>query len=52
MIELVVGIMVNGLELFLIERWLKTRRTTVTCRPRVTWSGDHRMSEIHLAQGR
>ena len=29
----------------------ETRRTTVTCRPRVTWSGHHRMSEIHeLAQ--
>ena len=28
----------------------ETRRTTVTCR-RVTWSGHHRMSEIHeLAQ--
>ena len=31
----------------------ETRRTPVTCRPRVTWSGDHRMSEIHeLAQPR
>ena len=31
----------------------ETGRTTVTCRPRVTWSGDHRMSEIHkLAQRR
>ena len=33
--------------------WQKaeTRRTTVTCRPRLTWPGDHRMSEIHeLAQ--
>ena len=31
----------------------ETRRTTVACRPRVTWSGDHPMSEIHeLAQPR
>ena len=30
----------------------ETRRTTVTCRPSVTWSGDHRMSEIHVAQRR
>ena len=26
----------------------ETRRTTVTRRPRVTWSGDHLMPEIHV----